>query len=563
MSLSRNIGRFTIGLGLLFIALAVFIPSKTWIAAIRSIPAGMETQLLLGAAFFRLGLALLGVIVFILPRLPFWRMDYQSPPLPKKHAGKAVVASMVIIILLSLFLRLYDLNDGLWIDEILTYVNYAKLPYGEIITTFESENQHFLYSILAHTSFLLFGESAWSLRLPAVLFGVGSILALYLLGREVANEREAILSALLLTFTYYHVWFSQNARGYSGLLFWALLSSWFLVRGLREDRPWLWVGFAFSAALGIYTHLTMVFVVVGQFLVYLANLYIRRRAEWRGRWSGLFLGFALAGFITFFVYAPVIPQLVGGVGKEVSVVSAWKNPIWTALQFIQGLEIGLYGGVAAFGALVLFGAGTWGYLRTRPAVLGLLFIPPVVGAAVVIYQGHHLWPRFFFFAFGFAVLVVIRGAMTIADWAVKLFKKVLPVSLQRPEWIGTAFCLVLVLASILSLRRAYGPKQDYAGAKNYVEQNFQAGDAIVVVDLTAFPYQQYFQTGWPAVTSLDELNQIRSQANRTWLIYTFPPVLESVYPDIMQSIRSDYTEMQDFPGTVDGGAVIVCMAESK
>ena len=81
----------------------------------------------------------------------------------------------MIILVVATGLRLYQLNAGLWLDEILTYVNYASMPYGQIITTFDSENQHFVYSLLAHTAFLWFGESAWAVRLPAVLFGVGSI----------------------------------------------------------------------------------------------------------------------------------------------------------------------------------------------------------------------------------------------------------------------------------------------------------------------------------------------------------------------------------------------------
>jgi uncharacterized membrane protein len=48
---------------------------------------------------------------------------------------------------------------------------------------------------------------------------VASIGALYLLGRAVAGPTEALFAAALMTVAYHHVWFSQNARGYSGLLF--------------------------------------------------------------------------------------------------------------------------------------------------------------------------------------------------------------------------------------------------------------------------------------------------------------------------------------------------------
>jgi uncharacterized membrane protein len=60
---------------------------------------------------------------------------------------------------------------------------------------------------------VLFGDSGAALRLPAALFGVASLGAVYALGREVVGRREGLLAALALAFSYQHVWFSQNARG--------------------------------------------------------------------------------------------------------------------------------------------------------------------------------------------------------------------------------------------------------------------------------------------------------------------------------------------------------------
>ena len=135
---------------------------------------------------------------------------------------------LAILLLIASILRLYGLGNGLWIDEIVTYVNYGKMPFGEILTTYDSENLHVLFALLANACFKIFGESEWSIRLPAVFFGIGSIWAIYLLGRQVGTAREALLSAAVLTFSYHHIWFSQNARGYTALLFWTILSSWLL-----------------------------------------------------------------------------------------------------------------------------------------------------------------------------------------------------------------------------------------------------------------------------------------------------------------------------------------------
>jgi 4-amino-4-deoxy-L-arabinose transferase-like glycosyltransferase len=455
-------------------------------------------------------------------------------------------------------LRFYKLNQGLWLDEILTYTSYARMPYAQIVTTFDSENQHFLYSLLARTSFLLFGESAWALRLPAVLFGVGSILALYLLGREVTDRREALLSAALLTFSYHHIWFSQNARGYTGLLFWTILSSWLLVRSLRRPTPLNWSLYALSVALGMYTHMTMGFVVVGQFLVALAALLVLKGSGGRAGWLGLVIGFGLAGLLTLLIHLPVLPAIRNTVGgSEVSVVATWKSPLWTLMEIVRGLRIGFAGGVIGIGALAVFCAGLVSYARSRPEVLGLLILPPVIGATVTLAIGHHLWPRFFFFAMGFGALVVLRGVMVVGG----LLAGWLRLAPNRSAWVGRALALGLIAASALSVPFVYGPKQDHEGALQFIEANRQPGDVVVTVGLASKTFQRLYDIDWKDAPDLETLNNLRGSAERAWLLYSFPPVLESVQPEIMASIQQDFVIVEQFRGTVEGGTIFVCRAD--
>lgn len=486
----------------------------------------------------------------------------------KEHQPAAI--AILLLLTAATALRLYRLNEGLWLDEIFTLLDYARLPFASILTTFESENQHILYSLLARLSILAFGETAWALRLPAVLFGVGSIWVVYLLGLQVASRREALLSAALLTFSYHHVWFSQNARGYTGLLFWSLLSSLFFARGLAHGKRLDWLLFAISAALGMYTHLTMGFVIVGQFLTYLmAMLLFRSRVSHsqagRQPLQGFLYGFVLSGLFTALLYAPVVPQILSTVGgSEVSVVEAWKNPLWTVLEIVRGLQVGFAGRIMGLGALVVFGAGVISYARTYPHMLGLLFLPPLIGALITIGIGHHLWPRFFFFAMGFGALVVVRGVMVFGDVITLGIKRLSPTAgWLAPQRLGTLLAVGMILVSAVSVPFAFGPKQDYEGALGFVEANRLQGDAVVTVSLTAPIYQRFFGQDWPEVQSLEELNAIRSQAKRTWVVYTFEPVLSSVHGDIMESIQSDFTLMQRFSGTVGEGDVFVYLNGSN
>jgi uncharacterized membrane protein len=478
---------------------------------------------------------------------------------------KTALLILLGIIILATVLRLYKLDSGLWLDEILTFSNYARMPFGQIISTYDSENQHFLYSILARMSFTMFGESARTVRLPAVLFGIGSIWFLYLFGQEVTSRRETLLSVALFAFSYHHVWFSQNARGYTGLLFWTISSSLFFIRALRGGRPQDWLFYAITAALGVYTHMTMAFMIFGHFVMYATTLYMHRKDQLPNRWVGLSLGFGLAGFLTIFLYALVIPQILLVVGgSQASVVSEWKNPLWTLFEFINGLQISLSGGVltatvVVIAAMLVFVVGLLSYLGKEWTVAGMLLIPAITGAAVTIAIGHHLWPRFFLFTFGFGVLIVVRGIMVSADLLGLLFGQ----SPQRTKLFGTAANVILIIVSTASAFLAFGPKQDYEGALTYVESHQKEGDTIVTFGIAAGVYKDFYNLDWEIAYTQEDLANIQAQAERTWVLYTFSPVAESVQPDVMAAIESNFRPVEAFPGTVRQGTVYVALSEQS
>lgn len=536
----------------------VLVPSSSLIESLRPMPPGGRESLLLGAALFKIGLIAIGLSVAALGRLPIWQSALATD---RQAAGarRSTPIALGLILIAAAALRFYRLDSGLWHDEILTYVSYVRLPFGQMISTYVDQNQHFLFSILARLSFDLFGESAWALRLPAVLFGIGSIAALYLFGRTVASEREALFSAALLTVSYHHVWFSQNARGYTGLLFWTLLSSWLLVRGCRGEQARAWPLYAVTVALGVYTHLTMAFVVAAQFMVYATMILTRRQQMGAHPWAGLFLGFGLAGLLAFQLHALVLPQVFSAVHGEESTIHAWKHPLWTLLEFVKAVKIGFAGGAAGAAAALVLVLGMASFARTDPIVNYLFILPAALCAAIIIGLGHHLWPRFFFFAFGFAALIAVRGTMRLGD----ALARALRVPAERSAILGTVLCAGLLLSSALSLPRAYGPKQDYLGARSFVEASRRSGDSVVTVGLVSYAYKNFYQTRWEAVEDLEELNAVRSRAKRTWLLYTFPPHIQSVYPGIMGAIEKDFKVVKAFPGTLGNGTIFVCLSDVR
>jgi mannosyltransferase len=162
------------------------------------------------------------------------------------------VIFVVTLIVIGTGLRFYRIDTGLWFDEILTLLDSVRSPLTRILTHFPGNNDHPLYSVLAHLSVSRFGESPWALRLPSALFGVATIPLLYAVGLAISDRREAAAAATILTVSYHHVWFSQNARGYTALLFCVLLATYVLIRWLDTGRRGFLVSYAVVTAVGSY-----------------------------------------------------------------------------------------------------------------------------------------------------------------------------------------------------------------------------------------------------------------------------------------------------------------------
>lgn len=470
---------------------------------------------------------------------------------PVAHAELAAVLGLLI---LAAALRLHDLSNQLWFDEIDTLVHYARRPLGVVLTTFDSQNQHLLYSVLARISCVAFGDCAFALRLPAALFGVASVWALWRFARRVAPPREAWLATALLAVSYHHVWFSQNARGYTGLLFFSLLgSSAFLElltrRSARERRPVL--AYAVCMALAIAVHVTALFVVAAHGLVWLWTLgSSRSRAVGANRWGPAW-GFALTALFALTAYALVLPQFPSTMlAKSMpGAATEWKNPLWLASETATGLARGLPGGWLALGAgALVFALGAWSYWRQGPGLLALFLLPIAVTVTAIVAAHHNLWPRFFFSSAGFLVLLVLRGVSSGVE---------LGLGAERGRKVFAVAGVVLCLGSAATVPRAWGPKQDFEGALAFVRASAAPADAVATIEMTDLPYQEYLHAGWASVASLDQLLELEARHPRVWIVYCTPTFLRARQPEVWRRLQEEYAEAKVFPGTVGGSEVVV------
>lgn len=470
---------------------------------------------------------------------------------------------LVLLVLCGLALRLINLNNGLWLDEITSLIDFARLPFSEIITTYTRTNQHIFYSVLAHFSIGMLGEYPWSLRLPSIVFGVLSIPALYLLGQFVTTKKEAILATILLTVSYHHIWFSQNARAYTMLLFWTLVVTYIFLRNRERNNYALWLGYAVAIALGIYTHLTMVFVLFSHILIYLWQFLkiSNKDVNNRVRWKRAPLGFFLSVLFSFFLYLPILAQMTHFyLQRKQTALSHVSSPFWAIIETLSGLQAGLGTGLAGlFLCAIIFGSGLLSYAKENRTVIALLLLPAAITGVAAVALHRPIFPRFFLFMLGFILLITVRGAMNVGSY---LEKAIVINSIHKviKNRLGIALVILLIFLSLFSLKHLYRfPKQDYRGAMNFVESHRVGHESVLAVGFASFyPYNNYYNNkDWQPIESLIQLENTLTKENRTWLVYAFPTYLETSDPDLVAFINENFTTVKVFHGTVRGGDIYV------
>ncbi|MBI4718921.1 MAG: glycosyltransferase family 39 protein [Planctomycetes bacterium] len=539
----------------------------------RAVFGDAERSLAWGPNLFRVLLAFHGLAALAVGIRVARRRDdtaeraAKSVPCAAEPVRTSPTAWLALAVLcgVALVLRLWKLGTCLWFDEVLTVVDFLRLPLREIVAVFPSQNQHMLYSVLGRISVAALGETAAAVRLPAVGFGVASIWALFVFARRISGTREALLACAVMTVSYHHVWFSQNARGYTGLLFFTLASTWCWVAAVRCGTARWWAGYTLFVVLGMWTQINMAFTVAAQGVTYLTMLGCLRLEHDRGprtavdpgyRWKAWVAWlFAVTGSLQ--VYALSLPEFLRSALHEESKASEWTNPWWVVREAITRLADGGVGSIAAVAALAVLAVG-WFSLARRdwPSAL-LLVVPAVLGGGTMLALGHHLWPRFFFFCMGFVLVVAVRGGFVCTDALVKLARG--GAGGGAVARVATIGCLALALLSAFTLPRCYAPpKQDFTGALAYVVSRREAADTAVGVGLAGVAYSRYFAPDWPIVTNAAQLAELRAKHARVWLVYTLPEELKAWHPEVWSAVQTEFSPVATFAGTLGGGEVVVC-----
>lgn len=172
---------------------------------------------------------------------------------------------LALIILVAAFLRLYQLGavplSPDWDEVALGYNGYSILHTGKdeygkvfpvVLQSFD-DYKPALYTYLTIPPIAVFGLNVFATRLPSAIFGIMTVLAVYFLVKELFDDDYlALLSALLLAISPWHLQFSRTAFETNVGLAFNVFTALFFIKGLK--KPWLLSLAALCSALSIYAY---------------------------------------------------------------------------------------------------------------------------------------------------------------------------------------------------------------------------------------------------------------------------------------------------------------------
>lgn len=220
--------------------------------------------------------------------------------------------SLIVLVLVAFFLRFKAFpKDGMWFDELYSvWVASGDFPMGILKRLYEDDAHAPLYHYILHFFIQRFGASDFALMMFNTIVSLFTIPIAYLLGSEVAGGKKnenaykfGLFSALLLTFSYFHIAFSQESRFYNLTGIFLALSTLFFFRLINNgyNKKDL-AGIIVFNILMCYTVTQGCIYVFIQALVF--GIYFLKNSETKRE---LIKPLVTASLVTFLLYIPYIP----------------------------------------------------------------------------------------------------------------------------------------------------------------------------------------------------------------------------------------------------------------
>ncbi len=359
-----------------------------------------------------------------------------------RRAGWQGLGTVVVLTAAGAAVRIAYLSKPLLWDEGTTILRFAWRPAWLPAIWYPEPNNHVLHSVLVSMSRALFGEELWALRLPALLAGILVVPVGYAVAQKLYGRWAGLLAGCLLAVSPPLIGYSVNSRGYSLLMLCFLVLIGLGLYLQERNNLAVWLAFAVTAALGLYTVPLMLYPLA-VVAAWLGATFAVGDAPGSRLALLLRLGATLVftAVLTALLYGPIL--LVSGpaalIANNYVASGSWPR-FFSAFPFYLGKSLAAWRQSIPIGVQVALGFGVVVALLAhrrinshRVPVALAAFIVPVLIALQRVAPG----ARMLVFLFPLFILTAAGGLNFLC---MKLGERTRP-------WVGGALVLTLALAT--------------------------------------------------------------------------------------------------------------------
>lgn len=205
---------------------------------------------------------------------------------PARERRRYVVVALGALTVVAAFLRFYRLDGrSLWLDEIFQAEAARLATPAQVVGLVQSYLDQMPLFFLMTWALGHWGDSAFILRLPSAIAGTLTVVAVFLLGRQLFGLRYTIAAGLLMCVMAYGLWYAQEARDYALLMLLTTVQMHLAYLVVRKGRVRDWAGLTLVTVLNLYNHYLALLVVaaLGVYIGGFAFAHVFRLASTRSR----------------------------------------------------------------------------------------------------------------------------------------------------------------------------------------------------------------------------------------------------------------------------------------
>jgi len=308
-------------------------------------------------------------------------------------------------------LRFWSLDLPFDADYMTQRLFFGSLDIGDILAHDYPDQRHPQLFYLVLHFFLYFGHQEWLARLPAVLFSLGSAVALFALARPYLGGLRSLVGVLLFMLSTSFFEHSRDVSDLSLFIMLALLACHLFLRCLREPTLRRLILLAAVETAMFYAYYMAVLVLFAQFVIVMV---IARSRKFLRLWIAL----GSACLLALPAFWDLVTLVLADVGTR-QVAGQFPAHVWGEQAGVQLFSefAALLVPATLFGVLLpllaLLGACRWGrrsWKRPEFLLLVVLLLVSllVIGLAVVLVR---LRPYYLLFLLPPFLILVVAGCL--------------------------------------------------------------------------------------------------------------------------------------------------------